>query len=271
MIPITSGDRPGHYRLTVTPPLGVGPPDTMFMFGGMGLASALAAVEAHTGRPTVWAAAQYLSYARPGTALDLDVTVPVAGKYNSQARVITRSQGIGGGTQEIITVNAALGSRPDSPHQQWAQMPDVPPPQDCRDMPIRWERHPDDLNSHFERRIAAGHFGAERGDSPPSADGIGRLWVRPVDPAAPIDRLALAVMADFLPSGVGNALGANAGGNSLDNTIRFMNVVPTDWVLADMRIHAVHAGFAHGRVHLFAQDGTLMATASQSMIVRVRA
>ena len=265
MIPLLPSDRPGHYRLTVTPPLCVGPPNTMFMFGGVGLASALAAVEAHTGRPTIWAAAQYLSYARPGTDLDLEVIVPVAGKYNSQARVITRA-----GDQEIITVNAALGSRPDSPQGQWTQMPEVPPPDDCRDMPIRWERDPDDLNSRFDRRIATGHFGAERGTAPPSDDGIDRLWVRPSDPAMPIDRLALAVMADFLPSGVGNALGANAGGNSLDNTIRYMNVVPTDWVLADIRIHAVHAGFAHGRVHLFARDGTLMATASQSLIVRVR-
>ena len=264
MIPITPGDTPGHYRLTVTIPLCVGSPDTMFMFGGMGLASALAAVEAHTGRPTVWAAAQYLSYARPGTDLDLEVIVPVAGKQTSQARVITRA-----GAREIITVNAALGSRPDNPHQQWAEMPDVPPPQDCREMLIRWTRDPDDLNSHFDRRVAHGSFGAERGTLPPSPDGIGRLWVRLSDPDIPIDRLALAVMADFLPSGVGNALGAHAGGNSLDNTIRFMNVVPTDWVLADMRIHAVHAGFAHGRVHLFAQDGTLMATASQSMIVRI--
>ncbi|WP_353217269.1 acyl-CoA thioesterase [Sandarakinorhabdus sp.] len=264
MIPISASDVPGHYRLTVSKPLCVGPPDNLFMFGGMGLASALAAVEAHTGRPTVWAAAQYLSYARPGTELDLEVIVPVAGKQTSQARVITRA-----GTQEIITVNAALGSRPDALHQQWAAMPDVPPPQDCPAMVIRWTRDPDDLNSQFDRRVAHGSFGAARGSAPPSTDGIGRLWVRPSDPAAVIDRLALAVMADFLPSGVGNALGANAGGNSLDNTIRFMNIVPTDWVLADMRIHAVHAGFAHGRMHLFAQDGTLMATASQSMIVRI--
>jgi len=264
MIPLTTGAAPGHYHLTVTKPLCVGPPDTMFMFGGMGLASALAAVESHTGRPTVWAAAQYLSYARPGTDLDLEVIVPVAGKQTSQARVITRA-----GAQEIITVNAALGSRPGHPQQQWAQMPDVPPPADCPEMRIRWVRDPDDLNSHFDRRVAHGHFGADRGTAPASPDGVGRLWVRPSDTSQPIDRLALAVMADFLPSGVGNALGAHAGGNSLDNTIRYMNIVPTDWVLADMRIHAVNEGFAHGRVHLFAQDGTLMATASQSMIVRI--
>ena len=268
-IPVEPTERPGHYRLIVPKNLCVGLPDRLFMFGGVGLASALAAVEHFTGRPTVWAAAQYLSYAKPGTELDLEVIVPVAGKFNSQARVITRARNPDGSDQEIIAVNAALGSRPDSPHLQWAEMPAVPPPEDCREMQIRWQRDPDDMNSQWERRIAYGSFGRERGTEPPSKDGISRLWVRPSNPDLPIDRLVLAVMADFLPAGVGNALGANAGGNSLDNTIRYMNFVPTEWVLADIRIHAVHAGFAHGRVHLFAQDGTLLATASQSLIVRI--
>lgn len=264
MIPIVAGDAPGHFRLSLTKDLCVGRIGDLFMFGGVGLASALAAVEAATGRTTIWAAAQYLSYARPGSVLDLHVTVPVTGKYNSQARVITRL-----GDQEIITVNAALGSRPDSPAAQWSVMPDVPPPADCPEMLLRWARDPDDLNSLFERRVAHGSFGNDRGTAGPSPDGIGQLWVRHRDPGVPIDRQLLAVMADFLPSGVGNALGANAGGNSLDNTIRFVRIVPTDWVLADIRIHATFDGFAHGRLHLFAQDGTLMATASQSLIVRM--
>ena len=58
------------------------------------------------------------------------------------------------------------------------------------------------------------------------------------------------------------------GGNSLDNTLRVARVVPTEWVLIDMRMHAVRNGFGHGLVHLWAEDGTLMATASQSTIVR---
>jgi acyl-CoA thioesterase len=33
-------------------------------------------------------------------------------------------------------------------------------------------------------------------------------------------------------------------------------------------VHAVHDGFGHGLVHLWAEDGTLLATASQSTIVR---
>jgi acyl-CoA thioesterase len=72
-----------------------------------------------------------------------------------------------------------------------------------------------------------------------------------------------------MPSGVGEALGRQAGGNSLDNTIRIIKPVPTDWVLCDIHVHGVNAGFAHGRIHLWAQDGTLMAAGSQSLILRL--
>ena len=85
-----------------------------------------------------------------------------------------------------------------------------------------------------------------------------------------IDAGMLAIMADFIPGAVGNALGLSAGGNSLDNTIRYRRIVATEWVLCDIRITGVHGGFGHGAMYLFAQDGELMATASQSLIVRVR-
>jgi acyl-CoA thioesterase len=255
---------PLRYRLEVTPQLCVGHPDSQFLFGGAGMAAGLAAIEAATGRPTVWAAAQYLSYARPGTLLDLAVEVPVGGKYTSQARVTARA-----GNQEILTVNAALGDRPGFPEVQWAAMPEVPGPDACPAMEYNWIRREDDINGVFHQRVAAGRFGAAREDGGPSPDGIARLWVAPRDEALAVDRILLAVMADFLPSGVGNALGTSAGGNSLDNTIRFARAVPTRWVLADIRIHAVAQGFVHGRVHLFAQSGALLATASQSMILRV--
>ena len=47
-----------------------------------------------------------------------------------------------------------------------------------------------------------------------------------------------------------------------------MRLVPTEWVLLDIRVHVVERGFGHGLVHMFAEDGTLLATASQSCIVR---
>jgi acyl-CoA thioesterase len=75
-------------------------------------------------------------------------------------------------------------------------------------------------------------------------------------------------MGDYVPFGIGQALGARAGGNSLDNTLRVASIVPTEWVLLDIRVHAVANGFGHGVVHLWADDGTLLGTASQSTIVR---
>ena len=83
-----------------------------------------------------------------------------------------------------------------------------------------------------------------------------------------VDAAALAVLGDFVPMGVGQALGIRGGGNSLDNTLRVVRLVPTEWVLLDIRVHAVERGFGHGLVHMFAEDGTLLATASQSCIVR---
>ena len=65
-----------------------------------------------------------------------------------------------------------------------------------------------------------------------------------------------------------NQPGLMAGGNSLDNTIRIVRLVPTDWVLLDTRIHAVQGGFGHGAVLLWAETGELLAVASQSTIVR---
>jgi acyl-CoA thioesterase len=39
-------------------------------------------------------------------------------------------------------------------------------------------------------------------------------------------------------------------------------------VLLDIRVDLIAHGFGHGVVHLWAEDGTLLATASQSTIVR---
>jgi acyl-CoA thioesterase len=94
------------------------------------------------------------------------------------------------------------------------------------------------------------------------------MWVRIPDVIEDVDAASLAVLGDFVPMGVGQSLGVLGGGNSLDNTLRVVHLVPTEWVLLDIRVHAVERGFGHGLVHMFAEDGTLLATASQSCIVR---
>lgn len=254
---------PHRWYLPLETQLCVGRPGNLFMFGGVGLAASISAMERTTGRPTIWATAQYLDYAKPPSVVDLDVIVPVSGRYTSQARVIGHVH-----DKEILTVNAALGSRPSELSHQWAKVPHVPPPDECQPMIANWARDPDDLHSRLDVRVVKGRYGAERRSGEFSEDGHVVLWARPT-PGYAIDSAMLAIIADFVPSAVGDAIGRNTMANSLDNTIRFRRVVPTEWVLCDIHIHGVHGGFGHGRMHLFSEDGELMATASQSVIVRV--
>ena len=122
------------------------------------------------------------------------------------------------------------------------------------------------IMSRLEERIAFPADGTRR-DS--RATGNSAMWVR-MPQGVDMGPAALGVLGDFVPGGIGAALGREAGGNSLDNSIRIAKPVPTDWVLLDIRVHAIANGFAHGLVHQWAEDGTLLATASQSTIVRIR-
>jgi acyl-CoA thioesterase len=256
------------FTLDVTPPISVGPADRLFLFGGVGLGASLRALEQVTGRPVVWASAQYESYARPGETVTFAVDERVRGNQVSQARVTaTTADG-----REVLTVVSALGTRDLPERGQWTLAPRVAPPEDCRPRQL-WEgRHPDDIHSRVEFRLAKGSMHGPRAGGGPAPDGNVVMWARP-NPAVlgghPIDTAFIAVVADYVPSGVGPALGRDAGGNSLDNSIRFHRRVPTDWLLCDVQIHGVAGGFAHGRMHIFAQTGELIATASQSLILRL--
>ena len=264
MFDLKGTHNPNRWNVKVEPRICVGPPDYQFLFGGVGMATAVKAMERTTERPVIWATAQYLSYARPPSIVDLDVVVPVSGKYNSQARVIGYV-----GEREIFTVNAALGERPGEDSYQWAKMPEAPRPEDCQPHTHWRGSGHEHLHSHIESRQVKGRFGDERLMGGVSDEANTQMWARPTDPAIPVDSAFLAIVADFVPSGIGNALGKNAGGNSLDNTIRIRRIVPTEWVFLDIQIQGIHSGFGHGRIHIFAQDGELMATASQSLIVRI--
>jgi acyl-CoA thioesterase-2 len=251
------GADPLRWRLPVTP--GVSTPGA-FLFGGCGLAAGVAALEAASGRPTVWATAQYLSYAPTGSVLDIEVVVAVAGHQTTQARAVGRLDG-----REILTVNAALGSRPSEVAGTWAARPDVPGPGDCppREIP---EHLGGTVMERVETRMAQGRQFSQLDGTP--GDGRMAMWVRlpgQLEPSA----AWLAVIGDLVPGGIGQAIGRPAGGNSLDNTLRVAQLVPSEWVLCDIRIHGVANGFGHGAALLWAEDGTLLGTASQSVIVRL--
>ena len=247
-----------RWKLPVTSGISTGGD---FMFGGAGLGAAIAAMEGTSGRSTIWATAQYLSYARPGEVVDIDVVLAVEGHQMTQARAVCHVA-----DREILTVNAALGERPFDRAAQFEIMPtDVPPPEECPDRIFRFDPGAT-INARLDQRLARGRTMEELDGTP--GDGRTILWSRIPEVLDGVDGAALAVLGDFVPMGVGQALGVRGGGNSLDNTLRIVKLVPTDWVLLDIHAHAVERGFGHGLVHMFAEDGTLLATASQSCIVR---
>lgn len=258
---LRSTHNPHRWYLPVEAPVCV---RVGFLFGGCGLAAAVTALEETSGRPLIWATAQYLDYARPPAIVDVDVTLPSQGKHTTQARAMGRVL-----DQEIFTVNAALGARPSELTHQWGTMPAVLPPADCPPVPSMTlpAEISGSIDTRVELRVAKGRYGAER-DGTASPDGRSALWARMTDDVE-LSAAKLAIIADWVPSGIGQALGRWAGGNSLDNTLRILRLVPTDWVLCDIRVFGVARGFGHGEMLLWAEDGTLLATASQSLIVRV--
>ncbi len=231
------------------------------LFGGAALGAGIEALQSVTGRPVVWATAQYLSIAPTDSVIDLEVAVPVQGRQVSQARVIGRL-----GDTEVFTVSGAFGSRADVPGEgRFADRPLVRRPSDSPERTFR-QSVDNSINGHLEMRVAKGRLWEDL-DGVASSDGRSALWAR-MPGVRHTSAAALAILGDWVPFGVGQALGQRASGNSLDNTLRVVKFVETEWVLLDIRVHAVHDGFAHGVVHLWAEDGTLMATASQTVMVR---
>ncbi len=230
-----------------------------FLFGGCGLGAAVAAMESVCGRPLVWATAQYLSFATTDEIMDLDVTVAVSGRNTAQARAVGHV-----GDREIFTVNAALGSRALPVDGQWAVMPEVPAPDDC---PVRAPRFglERSIMTRLDVRIAVGS-GWESLDGNPVPDGRSALWVRV--PEVEMSAATLSILGDYVPFGISQALGGWYPGTSLDNTLRVVRLEPAEWVLIDVRVDGLHHGFGHGSVHLWSETGTLLATASQSTVVR---
>lgn len=217
-------------------------------------------MEGTTGRPIVWATAQYLSFAGVDSIVDIDVTVAVEGRYTTQARAV----GHVGGT-EIITVNAALGRRDDMAEVCHVRPPAVRPPDQCPPRP-RYSDATDALEYRLEQRWAL-----PAGSDEPTLLGPGRVavWTRMPDLLAP-SAATLAVLGDYVPMGISVTSEAPLSSTSLDNTLRVIDPVPSDWYLLDIAIQQLHDGFGHGDISIWSEAGELCAIGSQTCIVRPR-
>ena len=247
-----------RWQLEVRPELST---PGKFLFGGCGLAGAVAALENSCGRPAIWATAQYLSYARLGATVEYEVIRAAHGRHVTQARAVASVD-----DQEILTVNAALGEPVMPLEAVWDVPPDVPPPEECppRRFPSQFAQT---IVEEIEVRVARGrpYEEVEKGAGDPEP----ALWAKLPGELTP-SAATLAIFGDYVSNGLSQPLGRYTMTRSLDNTLRIVKLVPTAWVLCDIRMHAAIGGYAHGTAFLWAQDGSLLAIASQSLSFRYR-
>jgi hypothetical protein len=144
-------------------------------------------------------------------------------------------------------------------------MPDVPPPSKARQR-IRLDQD-ESLSGRVEQRPVK-FRPWETLDGTVPGDGNTLVWVRVPEFVGELDNAMLSILGDFMFLGTGQALGIAGGGSSLDNTMRFGRLVPTEWVLLDINLQLAARGFGHGSVNMYAEDGTLLAVAGQSCALR---
>ncbi len=248
--------RDGAWRLNVSKPM-TNPSGVLY--GGVAVAASIRLAEHVVGVPTRWATTRFLKPSAEGDVLQLRATIDVAGRSTSHVTVMgTTPNGA------VFETLMGVGSKPEGATHQWLQMPDAPPPESLESLPMM--EHVDGTAIHkIERRLA---YGPMIGSGELAADGRLGMWMRlPGHPGN--SREVQGWLADCVPLSIAAATGKMPSGASLDNTMRFAAETPTDWVLVDIRAEAVVEGYGYGTVHLWAPDGTLLATGTQTAVIRL--
>ncbi len=227
--------------------------------GGAVFAAALEAMEGSVGRRLVWATGQYLSHLAHPADASVTVEVLVAGHRTTQARAVVRH-----GDTDVLVAVGALGERPWAHDGTWVAPLAVEPPDGC----------PPRVIPGAPGGFAVCEVRAARGRSYPDVDGArgpGRSasWVRLPGGGRRVPAAGdLAIVGDCVMLEVTDALGLAVTGNSLDNTLRLAHRAETEWVLLDATVHAIAGGFCSVTAELWSQDATLLATASQTLVLR---
>lgn len=96
--------------------------------------------------------------------------------------------------------------------------------------------------------------------------GVVRYWIRTREEVVN-DSAFLAILGDFVPTALGSFLPPGRM-SSLDNVLRVLSPPTAGWILCETTALNVRDGLAHGAMQLYAENGSLLAVADQSVIVR---
>jgi acyl-CoA thioesterase len=251
LIPFKFGATQDSGRFELTP--GLARHDGA-LYGGTGAAASVLAMEAATQRDALWVVTQFVAQAHVGEVVDVDVDKLAMGKRIAQVRVTAHVDD----RTIFCAVGATAHPRPGGLTGQYLPMPRVSPPDDSGPMPFgpgSSERREMGSSRRLEFRSAT-----YLGEAPP---GSLALWAR-LQGIEELTRAGVAYLADMVPPAIARAAGKLGGGFSLDNSLRFADVPPTDWLLLDLRGELAANGYGHGTFTAWTSDGVLVATGGQT-------
>jgi len=221
------------------------------LYGGTGLAAAVAAMELESGRGALWATCQFVASAEIGARIEVTTEVLAAGRSVSQLRVEARA-----GERLLLCALGATGVPKDGGlSASVGEPPEVADPESSP--PFTWR-----LPVPVPAEPAGFLLACEVRDTVGAPPGRFCVWARLRD--RPMTRAGIAFVADMVPMAVARGLGRAGGGTSLDNSIRYGAELDCEWVLVDLEPHLADGGYGHGLARIWSPDGTLLAVASQT-------
>jgi acyl-CoA thioesterase-2 len=230
------------------------------LHGGTALALTVEAAAAAIGRPVVTATAQYLSFVAPPARVQIHVSVDVAGHRLTQGRATVSAN-----DEPVLTTLMTLGTRTFPVTKTWSRPTRVPPPELCNALPAILSS-PGTLSEVCEFRLAAGRPVNELDGV--AGPGSFAIWCRLPGGVRHMAAGDVAIFADFPLHPLSGAMGRPCTGTSLDNSIRIIDLVPTEWVLCESWVDAVAHGFGQVSTRLWSQQGDLLAIAGQTVALR---
>jgi acyl-CoA thioesterase len=251
LVALVPTSTPARSRFELTPELAR--PDGA-LYGGTGAAVSVLAMEAATQRDALWVVTQFIAQAHIGESIDVEVDELAMGGRIAQLRVTATV----GERVVFCSLGATAHPRPGGLTGHYVPMPVVSPPDDSGPLPFG-PGSAEGREMAFTRRLEFRQ--ATYADKQPP--GSLAVWAR-LHGVSELTRAGVAYVADIVPMAIARAAGKLGGGFSLDNSLRFADVPPTDWLLLDLRGELAGGGYGHGSLTAWTPEGVLVATGSQT-------
>ncbi|ABC64388.1 acyl-CoA thioesterase [Erythrobacter litoralis] len=239
----------GRFLLPIMPAATVGPEGAPHVMGGVALAALIDAMELESELPLQYAHVQFLSPTQHVEELEISCEQCGGGRAIAQYAASAHVNG-----RPTHRASAALGAREPSEQTLFAEMPDVPAPDESEERAHTYPVAPGGLLDQMDYRIAAED----------NARGLQAIWTRSRAGFA-VDAAWLAIISDFFLGAHPGARGP--GSSSLDAMLRFVQPCEPGWVLSVTDFGAYSRGVVHGSARHFSEGGRLLAISSQSGVL----